>query len=170
MNHIKTRRLSLPVTPHPDTYVGGYVPFYFCPRSVMLYIIHRANSPDLTFRGGQGPIVHLSAPLDAVLEHVDRENIRWAFSFSNAGARYARFAARVDRFDELDWSRIASTNFSDSTVKEAKQAEFLVENFFPFELIDQIGVCNQNTLRLVREALDSGGYSPSLRVRRNWYY
>jgi hypothetical protein len=34
---IKNDRLWLPVPCHPGTTVGEYVPFYFCPRSVMLY-------------------------------------------------------------------------------------------------------------------------------------
>ena len=47
----------------PGLNVGDCVPFYFCPRSVMLYLIHRANHPELDYRGGQGPIVHLEADL-----------------------------------------------------------------------------------------------------------
>jgi len=38
MGRIKARRLSLPVACHPGDYVGDYVPFYFCPRSLMLYL------------------------------------------------------------------------------------------------------------------------------------
>ena len=36
--HITARRMSLPVSCAPGTTVGQYVPFYFCPRSIMLYI------------------------------------------------------------------------------------------------------------------------------------
>ena len=66
MNGIKQRRLNeLTLTSHPDLHVGDCVPFYFCPRSIMLYLIHRANDPELVYRGGQGPIVHLEADLQA---------------------------------------------------------------------------------------------------------
>ena len=37
---IKGDRIRLPVSCHPGTCVGDYVPFYFCPRSVMLYVIY----------------------------------------------------------------------------------------------------------------------------------
>ena len=57
MHGIKGRRLTLPGACHPGDSVGDYVPFYFCPRSIMLYVIHCANHPELTYRGGQGPIV-----------------------------------------------------------------------------------------------------------------
>ena len=71
MSHIKRRRLEeIEVTCHPDTFVGEYVPFYFCPRSVMLYLLYRGNHRDLTYRGGQGPILHLEFDLQAI--------VRWA--------------------------------------------------------------------------------------------
>ena len=53
MSSIKQRRLALPVRCHPGDHVGEYVPFYFCPRSIMLFLIHRANHPDLGYRGGR---------------------------------------------------------------------------------------------------------------------
>lgn len=56
MDEIKLRRLNeLTLTSHPGLYVGQCVPFYFCPRSVMLYVIWQANHPKLRYRGGEGP-------------------------------------------------------------------------------------------------------------------
>ncbi len=60
MSAIKKRRLEvIEVSCHPGSKVGHYVPFYYCPRSVMLYILHRSNHADLDYRDGQDPIVHL---------------------------------------------------------------------------------------------------------------
>ena len=91
MSSIKQRRLSLPVKCHPGNCVGDYVPFYFCPRSVMLYLIYRGNHPELTYRGGQGPIIHLEADLSAVVAWANENGRRWAFTLSNAGAVYTQF-------------------------------------------------------------------------------
>ncbi len=53
MNNIKQRRLNqLKLHSHMDLHVGDCVPFYFCPRSVMLYLIAQGNHPELTYRGG----------------------------------------------------------------------------------------------------------------------
>ncbi|MCU0924201.1 MAG: DUF4433 domain-containing protein, partial [Burkholderiaceae bacterium] len=42
MSNIKQRRLTeLTLDSHPGLYVGQCTPFYFCPRSVMLYLIHK---------------------------------------------------------------------------------------------------------------------------------
>jgi hypothetical protein len=43
MNDIKERRLRLPIDCRPGLYVGDCVPFYLCPRSVMLFLLHRGN-------------------------------------------------------------------------------------------------------------------------------
>ncbi len=64
MSTIKQRRLEeLVVSCHSGTKVGEYVPFYFCPRSIMLYILHQGNHPDLDYSEGQEPIIHLQADL-----------------------------------------------------------------------------------------------------------
>jgi len=53
MSSIKQRRLTeLTFTTYPDLYVGECVPFYFCPRSVMLYMIYMGNM-ELDYQGGQ---------------------------------------------------------------------------------------------------------------------
>ncbi|WP_257388976.1 DUF4433 domain-containing protein [Tahibacter caeni] len=68
MASIKQRRLKeLTLNSHPSLHVGECVPFYFCSRSIMLFLLYRANHPELTYHGGQEPIVHLEADLyDAV--------------------------------------------------------------------------------------------------------
>jgi len=95
MSGIKRRRIEeLDVDRHPGTKVGDYVSFYFCPRSIMLFVIHCANHPELAYRGGQEPIVHLEADPYEVIRWADADGRRWAFSLSNAGARYAEFRSR----------------------------------------------------------------------------
>lgn len=76
MSSIKQRRLALPVDCHPGDQVGDYVPFYFCPRSIMLFVIHCANHPELTYRGGQGPIIHLEADLNEVVAWAEAHGVR----------------------------------------------------------------------------------------------
>ena len=109
MGGIKQRRLLLPVDCHPGDHVGEYVPFYFCPRSIMLYVIHCANHPELAYRGGQGPIVHLEADLNKVVVWADGERRRWAIALSNAGAVYTQFRSRLEQLNEVDWPAVAAT-------------------------------------------------------------
>ena len=171
MSTIKRRRVEeLEVTTHPGTKVGDYVPFYFCPRSVMLYVLHRGNHPELTYRGGQDPIVHLEADVHAVIQWAERTGTRWAFSLSNAGALYAEFRSQVKGLDQLDWPAIAATDFRPAEVKERKQAEFLVHGRFPFDLIERVGVRSAAIQARAATALAGTGRQTSIEVRPEWYF
>jgi hypothetical protein len=170
MSAIKRRRVEqLEVDCHPGTKVGDYVPFYFCPRSVMLYVIHRANHPDLTYRSGQEPIVHLEADLYSVVRWAEENHRRWAFTLSNAGAYYTECRSRLDELDQLDWQAISATDFRDPDVKERKQAEMLVHGDFPLTLIERLGVRTQAIGTKVAQAL-GGGYQPQIDVLPQWYF
>lgn len=170
MASIKQRRLRLPVTCHPDINVGGCVPFYFCPRSVMLYLIYRANHPELTYRGGQEPIVHLEADLHRVVEWADAHERAWALSLSNAGANYVEFRSRLSDLHELNWQAIAATDFRSPEVNEGKQAEFLVHRSFPWALVERVGVQSQGIKARAEEAMEGCGHEPSVDVMPGWYY
>ncbi|MBM4343412.1 MAG: DUF4433 domain-containing protein [Deltaproteobacteria bacterium] len=168
MGTIKTRRMATELTSRPGLHVGECVPFYFCPRSVMLYVIHMANHPDLIFRGGQAPIVHLQADLHAVVAWAEQEGLRWAFTLSNAGSNY--FEDRCDLKDlaQLDWDAIGATSWQ--TRKEGKQAEFLVEKRMPWSLVERIGVRSAATRQQVYSALTQCGHQPPVHVLPDWYY
>lgn len=170
MSDIKQRRLGLPVKCHTGNHVGDYVPFYFCPRSVMLYVIYCANHENLTYRGGQGPIVHLEANLHEVVNWADDSNRRWAFSLSNAGAKYAEFRASRDDLDQLDWAAIDADDWRLDRVKEAKQAEFLLRDSFPWNLVTRIGVLTAGIREATVAALNEASYEPEVVIRPGWYY
>jgi ssDNA thymidine ADP-ribosyltransferase, DarT len=171
MSDIKRRRVEeLDVHCHPGTKVGDYVPFFFCPRSIMLYVISMQNHPELTYRGGQGPIVHLEADLHDVIRWADAEGRRWAFSLSNAGAWYAEFRLRVEELSELDWDAIGNHDFRDARVKEGKQAEFLLHERFPFDLVTRIGVRSVDVQTEAVAAIAELARRPPVEVRPQWYY
>lgn len=175
MSNIKQRRLrELKLHSHPDLLVGGCVPFYFCPRSVMLFIIHRGNHQDLAYRGGQGPIIHLEADLHEVVDWAERNRRRWAFTLSNAGARYFEDRNDLNRLGEIDWDAVQSSQWKGNNLphsgKEGKQAEFLLEGWFPWELISRIGVQSQPVHEQVSAALAGNGHRPMLELKPDWYY
>lgn len=170
MAKIKRRRLELNVACHSGTTVGEYVPFYFCPRSIMLFLIHRGNHPDLSYRDGQQPIVHLEADLNSVVQWAETNSRKWAFSKSNAGAYYTEFFKRFDQLTEIDWTAVAALDFRDSIIKEGKQAEFLFFDDFPWHLIRRIGVIDQRIAEQVSTIIRGAGHQPTVSVRRDWYY
>jgi hypothetical protein len=139
MTDIKRRRLEeLRLSSHPTLLVGECVPFYFCPRSVMLYIISQANHPDLVYQGGQDPIVHLEADLHATVDWANKAQRRWAFTLSNAGSRYFEDRADLTQLADIDWEAVRTNSWVNC--REGKQAEFLLEHEFPWMLVERIGV------------------------------
>ena len=141
MSAIKQRRLNSPINCRPGLKVGDCVPFYFCPRSVMLYVIFKANHPQLEYYGGQSPIVHLESDLHEIVEWAEKDNRQWAFTLSNAGSSYFRDCCDLNQLGEIDWDAVQARNRSER--KEGKQAEFLVEEAFPRSLIRRVGVYDQ---------------------------
>lgn len=169
MSSIKTRRLDeLTLASHPGLYVGQCVPFYFCPRSVMLYLIYRGNHAELTYRGGQGPIVHLEADLRQSVAWAVANSRRWAFTLSNAGSYYFEDRCDLARLGEISWEAVQTNQWQAN--REGKQAEFLMEDTFPWGLIERIGVASPQVYQQVVNALPTGGHRPAVEVRYEWYY
>lgn len=174
MSSIKQRRLSLPIDCRPGLHVGECVPFYFCPRSIMLYLIYRANDPNLTYRGGEEPILHLEADMHSVVRWAESNGLRWAFTLSNAGANYFEDRCDTAHLNQIDWTAVRATQWSGAgvpaSVKEGKQAEFLVEQALPWELIERIGVCTSQIAQQVADTFGSIAHRPRVEIRRDWYY
>ena len=169
MSRIKERRLKeLSFSVYPDLRVGQCVPFYFCSRSVMLYMIHRGNHPDLTYRDGQEPILHLELDVEKVILWAERQGLRWVFTTSNAGSRYFQDYADQEKLTEIDWDAVNATNWK--VVREQKQAEFLVESRVGWSLVDRIGVNSHRIQEQAEALLVRHDHRPTVEVLPNWYY
>lgn len=170
MNNIKARRMNeLTLESHPGLHVGQCVPFYFCPRSVMLYLIHRRH-PELTYHGGQNQIVHLVADLNGVVTWAQANQRRWAFTLSNAGSYYFEDRCDLGQLGEINWNAVQTNQWSGSPTKEQKQAEFLLDRHFPWHLIEQIGVFDQSTGRQAVQAIAAAAHRPPVHILPAWYY
>jgi hypothetical protein len=171
MSQIKARRMTEINLEecYPEDFVGQYVPFYFCPRSVMLYLIYMQNH-ELAYQGGQGPIVHLEADLGAVVEWAQSKDRRWAFSLSNAGAYGVEFRNDLDQLNEINWPAVVANDWRSSSVKHGKQAEFLVRNSFPWHLVERIGVHSNAIAQRAGQAIAEADHQPNIEILREWYY
>jgi hypothetical protein len=167
-NSIKADRLRLSVNCHPGTCVGDYVPFYLCPRSVMLYVIFRQNHPNLAYREGQAPVVHLVSDMRKAVEWAKEAKQKWAFSDINAANRAADFYSDLKELGQLDWNAINATHWI--SCRDHKMAEFLMHKRFPWELIESIGVHSERVGTKTMAAFRGARHRPPVRVRRDWYY
>ncbi len=171
MSTIKQRRLKdIEVACHPGTTVGQYVPFYFCPRSIMLYILRMGNHPDVSYRGGQQPIVHLQADLHQVITWANSNAVPWAFSNGNAGSYLITFYNDPAQLSAIDWNAVTAQDFRDAKVKEGKQAEFLMFDVFPWTLIEKIGTIDSTMATKVHRAVANVDHQPIIAVEPSWYF
>lgn len=165
---IKERRLTNPVRCREGLCVGDCVPFNFCPRSVMLYVIYMGNHPELAYHGGQKPIVHLEADLHEAVTWADQNERRWAFTLSNAGSGYFEDRCDLTQLHEIDWEAIEARDWRGHA--DRKQAEFLLERSFPWRLVRRIGVFSQQVQGQVLNIMQSASHRPAVQIRPEWYY
>ena len=169
LNSIKQRRLNeLALGSYPNLHVGDCVPFYFCPRSVMLYVIYKRDNPELAYRDGQEHIIHLETDLHQGVAWANANHRCWVFTSSNAGAYYFDDYSNLSQLNKLDWNAIQALDWKGRT--EGKQAEFLIERSFPWNLVSRIGVRSASVRDKVVQTTQSSSHRPPVGVKPDWYY
>lgn len=153
---------------HSDLHVGDCVPFYFGTRSVMLFMIFKQGDQELSYRGGQGPIVHLEADLRQTVAWADRQKLRWAFTLSNAGSFNFEDRCDLANLGEINWEAVHARQWQGC--KEAKQAEFLIEQQFPWNLILRIGVQSEQMRLRTMDVVEEARHKPRVEIKPDWYY
>ena len=167
--HIQDRRGRTPVPCGAGGYLHDYVPFYFAPRSPMLCSIHNGNVPN--YQEGQNSVIHLVAGINTI----EAEGLDFVFTDGHAAMAYADFYTDLEALgDVIDWELMESKFWfnteDDPNRKCRRQAEFLVHQFFPWHLIQEIGVINTTIQIQVREILQSFNIQTLVNVYSRWYY
>ena len=161
--HIKERRMKeIRVPCCENRFVGEFVPFYFCPRSPMLYTLNRGNTgrPE----GCQRTVVHLVSTVKVGIA----QGRAWAVSDGNAGASYTSFYSTLEAISDLDWTAIRARDWRRCTHQKA--AEFLVADSFPWTGIHHIGCHNATVAGQVSALLQDQAHQPLVNVQPSWYY
>jgi hypothetical protein len=165
--HIKERRTRLPVPVGPGGCLGDYVPFYFAPRSPMLYALNRGAVEH--YERGQEEIVHLVSSVERVAE----KKLAFAFSDGHAIMALSKFYDKLEDLSQIDWSLMKEKYWADTSEDpdrtRRRQAEFLVHGFFPWSGLLGIGAMTEAAAQRTLEIL---GPDPALKVKvkQDWYY
>jgi hypothetical protein len=165
--NIKERRRRRLVMIGPHGTLADYAPFYFAPRSPMLYVIHKGGVDGYT--DGQNPIVHLVVYIEDIVEQ------DFAFVFTDGHAEMAVSGQFTDLADlqKIDWPLLKSTYWNDTNEypnrTQRRQAEFLVHERCPWDLVKEIGVINSESEQRIATILDQLP-RPQITIHRDWYY
>lgn len=162
--HIKIRRRHRQVPVAAKGVLADYVPFYFCPRSPMLYAIEKRLTN--VYQNGQASIVHLEFDMLALM------NLRqaWCFTDRHADLAIAEYFDDWARKECLRWDVILSDDWGGDARRPFKQAEFLVYRRVPWSCVARIGVINEGVATQARRAVESARHQPSIEIQSSWYY
>ena len=165
---IKDDRDHIPVPGYPGTTLGDFVPFYFAPRSQMLYMI--ANGHVEGYAEGEDPVVYRCARAQDVAARA----LPFVFTDRHARVATARFMNDLSDLGAIDWRLMTSRYWyatdADPDRKPRRQAEFLVQRFVPWDLVVSVATKTEAVRDAVRGAIAGAQHRPDDRVEPSWYY
>ncbi len=167
-HRVQDRRAQTGVPCGPGGDLHDYIPFYFAPRSPMLYVISRGGVEG--YDGSQQPVVHLVSTVAVVAE----AGIGYVFTDGHAIMAWTEFHTDPARLDAVDWDVMSAQYWADTNEdpdrKRRRQAEFLVHGFCPWRLVTEIGVMDAGAQDQVTVLLARAGHCTPTIVHRDWYY
>lgn len=134
----------------------------------MLYVIFKRDHQELSYRGGQDPIIHLEADLQQTVAWADEQRLQWAFTTSNAGSSYFEDWCDLADLGEINWEAVQAKQWRE--VQEDRQAEFLMERHFPWNLILRIGVRSEQMRQRAMAVVEAARHKPRVEIKRDWYH
>lgn len=166
---IKQLRRARTVPIGPGGFVGDYVPFYFGPRSPMMYVISRGQVPEY------GVDLSRLVYLVSTVEWLTGAELGPVFTRRNATLANAEFFDDPNLLDShVDWPLIAAHMWNDTLDdpdrKARRMAECLVHQAVPFVAFHEIGVFDDDARDRAEVMLATLGITATVNVHRDWYY
>lgn len=166
---IKATRKTVRVPLEPYGCVADYVPFYFAPRSPMLYKLAKGSVP--TYSDGQDSLVYLVSTVETIAQ----AGLRYLFSDGNCASAATRFADDLRLLDSMvDWelmdAQMWCSTADDPDRRRRRMAEFLVHDRVPVTLLVGIAVRAKGPLEQVNGILAAHGTSLRVLARPGWYF
>ncbi|MGJ5674155.1 MAG: type II toxin-antitoxin system toxin DNA ADP-ribosyl transferase DarT [Nostochopsis sp.] len=167
--HIQDRRSITRVPCSVGGYLHDYIPFYFAPRSPMLYAIHRGKVQK--YKDGQNKVIYLVSEAEIIASN----KLNFAFTDGHAAVvALSEFYEKLDDLFNIDWKIMKETYWAntdeDNDRTRRRQAEFLVHQFCHWTLIQEVGVINSTIEKLVRKILQNFNVQTPVKINPSWYY
>jgi hypothetical protein len=165
------RRRTVPVGPGGT--VGDYVPFYFAPRSPMMFRIAcdcRDAIPG-RYQGGDRPLIYLAARVGTVVD----SGLSWVATDGNARATITHFSADLTEVRQMiDWElmrqKMWNSTAEDPDRERRRAAELLVQDRAPLSLFHEVAAYSNHHADKARVALGDHPLAQRVNVRPDWYY
>lgn len=165
---LKAKRMGTPVEVSPGGTLGDYVPFYFGPRSPMMFTYHKGNVT------GKPENLEDIVYLVSTAETVQQAGLSFVFTDGHPIKEPKAFFNDLADLHEVDLPLMKEKYWFDTDAypdrKRRRQAEFLVRGAMPWSLIIGIVTKTTATKLQVENLLASQRHIPPCQQRPHWYY
>lgn len=166
-HNIQDRRSMKTVPLPPNGDLHDYVPFYFAPKSPMLYAIYKGQVAE--YEKGQDQIIYLISRIDII----HNAGLDYVFTDGHAVMGFTDFFKNLKDLDKIDWEVMKSRYWFDTEEdpdrKRRRQAEFLVHKVVPIDILLGFAVKNDEMKQKVEAAIHKYNYDKPVAIR-HWYY
>jgi DUF971 family protein len=120
--------------------------------------------------GNQERIIYVVSTAQTVQQH----NISFVFTDGHGIMAWTAFFDDLAQLSEVDWAVMELEYWNDTNQdpdrKRRRQAEFLVYEVFPWDLVHEVGVKTNRMQEAVQKVISDHGKSTTVTVHPEWYY
>jgi hypothetical protein len=149
--------------------VGEYVPFYFTPRSIMLYNIVTGYYAPKVPKRGKNEIIIIRCHIEDLVQ-----GNKWFFTDGQANDGETAHYDDIRYLDQIDWDCIQQSNFNksdgDYDRQRRYQAEFLVRNEVPAAQIQSVCVYNEAVKGWAEQKINAAGLKIPVYIHQQYFF
>lgn len=150
-------------------HIGDYVPFYFTPKSIMLYNIVTGYWHPLVPKRNRNEIIVIRCLIE------DLSTLpRWFFTDGQGNDMASDHYNDLTDLDKIDWHSIQESDFSkadgDYDRPRRYQAEFLVHQEVPLEQIESLNVYDQASADYVNGILKTNNINLAVNIQPQYFF
>ncbi len=170
LQNLQEKRRNRRVGCGPGGILHDYVPFLFATRSPMMFLISRGGVEGRS--RNTTPLIYLVSSV----ERVQESGLSFVFSDGHPIVALSRFYDDAAELDKVDWQVMNSRYWKDTEEdvdrERRRQAEFLIHEALPWELVEFLAVKNSDLKRRLEQYLagEWPGRMKPVRVEPGWYF
>ncbi|HEY1056367.1 MAG TPA: DUF4433 domain-containing protein [Emticicia sp.] len=149
--------------------ISEYVPFYFTPRSIMLYNIVTGYYAPKVPKRNKDEIIVIRCLIEDLVKCPE-----WFFTDGQANDGESIHYNDLAHLDQIDWNCIQNGNFSksdgDYDRQRRYQAEFLVRDSVPIECVESISVYNDTLKDWAENKIKKFGLKIPVHIRKPYFF
>lgn len=162
-------RSTTPVKINGYGNMGEYVPFYFTPKSIMLYNIITGYWHPLVPKRNRDEIMVIRCLIENLAQLP-----RWFFTDGQGNDMTSNHLNTLSQLNKIDWKSIQQGDFSKSAEDFDRarryQAEFLVHDQVPIRSIESLNVYDDKAAQYVTEILEQNNINLAVNIQPKYFF